>query len=105
MSKQKSWAGKKQFGVYKTENRFASNKLRKLKRHMKNYPADKKADAVLQAGIKNGFSYTRKEPMAPIWSKSDKKMLELMHSIDGTTGKKFLDLKRERLRVHRKEQE
>jgi len=105
MSKQVSWAGKKQFGIYKTENRFARNKLRKLKKHMKQFPNDTIAAAVLAAGEKAGFSYRRKTPIAPIWSKSDKAMLQLMHSIDGLTGKEYLDRKRDRLRVQRKDVE
>jgi hypothetical protein len=105
MSKQVSWAGKKQFGIYKNENRFARNKLRKLTRHMKQFPNDKVTAAVLETGIKHGFVYKRKEPIAPCWSKSDKAMLGLMHSIDGITGKEYLENKRNRLRIQRKEVE
>lgn len=105
MGKQISHAGKKQFGAYKAQNRFASNKRRKLEKHMKLFPNDKKTEAVLTDGIKNGFSYKRKSPISPIWGKGDKKLLALIHSIDGTSGKEFLTNKKDRLRVHRKDVE
>lgn len=103
MGKKVSWAGKKQFAMYKNENRFAKNKRRKLEKHVKLYPDDLKAKKVLEEGIKEGFSYKRKTPKSSVWSKSDKHIVQLMHSVDGTTGKQFLDLKRDRLRVQRKD--
>lgn len=105
MGKQVSHSGKKQFGAYQTQNRYASNKRRKLEKHLKLYPGDKGAQKVLETGIKEGFSYKRKSPNSPVWGKSDKKLLQLMHSIDGITGKEFLARKKDSLRVHRKDVE
>lgn len=46
-AKKKSFKGKKQYAVYKAENRRNRNKKRNLKRHLKKLPNDKQAARAL----------------------------------------------------------
>lgn len=55
--KKRSYAGKKQYGMYQVEGRYAKNKKAKLERHLKKFPNDAKALAALKC-IKE---YSRKK--------------------------------------------
>lgn len=67
MGKQKSYKGKKQYAVYKTEDRQAKNKRAKLAKHMKAHPNDAQAVEAKKAGL------------AGYKKKSETKMTSIQH--------------------------
>jgi len=52
--KKKSYRGKKQYGVYESQGKYAKNKRAKLERHLKKYPNDAQAKRAL--GSINAYS-------------------------------------------------
>ena len=69
MGKKASYKGKKQYKVYESEGRFSKNKLRKLRKQVKENPNDTLAqDALNRLG--RGAQYTRKAPNNKVWNTS-----------------------------------
>lgn len=64
MARQKSWKGKKQYGVYKLESRVYENKVKKLERHCKNFPNDEEGKKNLERVKKEGYK-GRQKPLNP----------------------------------------
>lgn len=64
MAKKSSWKGKKQYALYKSENRVYKNKLSKLERHCKQYPEDEEGKKHLERVKKNGYK-GRSKPKEP----------------------------------------
>ena len=81
MAQKKSYKGKKQYGMYATELRFAKNKLRKLLKHLKKHPDD--AIAVTASAVKLDTP-TRKRPITRPWkSVSDQVLAKIASETRG----------------------
>ena len=90
MAKKRSYKGKKQFPQYKSENRFAKNKEKKLKRHLAKHPDDAVAKKCLDKG---GFEYSRKNPMVRRWSNLEMRTFIVQHNrnVRGLAEAKLID--------------
>lgn len=77
----KSHKGKKQYGMYANELRFAKNKALKLAKHLKKHPND--ASAIAAAKAKVGTP-SRKKPLTRPWkSESDQILARISSGIKG----------------------
>lgn len=60
--KSKSVSDKNQYTAYKSENRLMKNRMRRIIRHIINFPEDLIAKKALEKMEKNGVPYRRKKP-------------------------------------------
>lgn len=90
MGKKVSKAGKGTFARYRSTNAYATNKRRKLERHLKAFPTDKTAEKCLKVGLEHGFKYKRETPKTKQWTKTDKRAVQMWTEL-GHTGTEYKD--------------
>lgn len=82
------------YKLYQMQNRWEINKRRKIAKHLKNHPNDGCAAKALAGPLK----YSRKNPKAPMWNKTDKAAAQLFAEA-GHKGTLVLQMKKERFAV------
>lgn len=90
-TKKTSHKGKGSYAVYRSKNKYAINKERKLIKHLKKCPNDNTAKKCLEIGRSEGFSWKRNIPKTREWSSTDKHFAKVWKDF-GHSGKEYQEL-------------
>jgi len=79
MAKKKSYRGKKQYGLYKTEGRFLKNKTERLKAVLKKQPKNLQVQEALKKIEKSEMEdYKRKSSRHNFWKPASKSLAQIL---------------------------